>query len=91
MMVHRLVMDVLADAQASGARNAWVSLSVSIVGPARVEVSHDGDPKRARRTYSAPLMEEFRGTLTVRNESNGRLTVSLSVEEPSAVGAARAM
>ena len=91
MMVHRLVMDVLADAQASGARNAWVNLSVSIVGPARVEVSHDGDPKRARRTYSAPLMEEFRGTLTVRNESNGRLTVSLSVEEPSAVGAARVM
>lgn len=89
MMVHRLVMDVLADAQASGARNAWVTLGVSVVGPARVEVSHDGDPKRARRTYTVPLVDDFGGRLTVRNESNGRLTVSLSVEEPSAVGAAR--
>ena len=90
MLVHRLVMDVLADAQASGARNAWVSLSSSIVGPANVDVSHDGDPKRARRTYSAPSIGELGGTLHVRNESNGRLTVSLSVEEPSPVGASRA-
>lgn len=87
MLVHRLVMDVLADAQASGARNAWVSLSSSVVGPAKVDVSHDGDPKRARRTYHAPLMADFGGTLDVRNESNGRLTVSLNIQEPSAVGA----
>ena len=45
ILIHRLVMDVLADAQASGARNAWVTLTTSVVGPAKVDVSHDGDPR----------------------------------------------
>ncbi|HMM96961.1 MAG: hypothetical protein IE926_04120 [Micrococcales bacterium] len=87
MFVHRLVMDVLADAQASGARNAWVSLASSVVGPAVVEVSHDGDPRRARRSYRNSTLDELGGTLVVRNEPNGRTTVNLTVEEPSAAGA----
>lgn len=91
MLVHRLVMDVLADAQGAGARNAWVTLSSSVVGPAKVMVSHDGDAKRARRTYHTSAIDDLGGTLAVRNESNGRLTVSLSIEEPGAVGSGRAV
>ncbi len=87
MFVHRLVMDVLADAQASGARNAWVSLATSVVGPAVVDVSHDGDPRRARRSYRNTTLDELDGTLVVRNEPNGRTTVNLTVEEPSTAGA----
>ena len=34
ILIHRLVMDILADAQACGARNAWVSLTTSVAGPA---------------------------------------------------------
>ncbi|QIM21411.1 hypothetical protein G7075_10230 [Phycicoccus sp. HDW14] len=90
MFVHRLVMDVLADAQASGARNAWVSLATSVVGPAVVDVSHDGDPRRARRSYRNTTLDELDGTLVVRNEPNGRTTVNLTVEEPSTAGALRA-
>ncbi|MBR7743903.1 hypothetical protein KC207_11435 [Phycicoccus sp. BSK3Z-2] len=82
MLAHRLVMDVLADAQASGARNASVSLASSVVGPMRVEVSHDGDPRLARRTFRSPALGEVGGTLAVNNAPNGRLTVSLSVEDP---------
>ncbi|MBM6405986.1 hypothetical protein JQN72_17220 [Phycicoccus sp. CSK15P-2] len=89
MLVHRLVMDVLADAQASGARNAWVSLATSVVGPAKVDVSHDGDPQRARRTFRSPGLAALGGTLVVRNEANGRLTVSLNVDEPVATSAAK--
>lgn len=89
MLVHRVVMDVLADAQACGARNAWVTLTSSVVGPARVEVSHDGDARRSRRTFYHPSIKDLGGTLLVNNEEKGRLTVSLSVEEPAAVGAAR--
>lgn len=89
MFVHRLVMDVLADAQASGARNAWVSLTTSVVGPAVVDVSHDGDPRRARRSYRNTTLDELDGTLVVRNEPNGRTTVNLTVEEPSTAGALR--
>ncbi len=89
MFVHRLVMDVLADAQASGARNAWVSLTTSVVGPAAVDVSHDGDPRRARRSYRNTTLDELDGTLVVRNEPNGRTTVNLTVEEPSTAGALR--
>ncbi|MGG5258044.1 sensor histidine kinase [Phycicoccus avicenniae] len=90
MFVHRLVMDVLADAQASGARNAWVSLTTSVVGPAVVDVSHDGDTRRARRSYRNTTLDELDGTLVVRNEPNGRTTVNLTVEEPSTAGALRA-
>ncbi|WP_345207568.1 sensor histidine kinase [Fodinibacter luteus] len=36
ILVHRLVMDVLADAQASHARNAWVTLTASVAGPTSV-------------------------------------------------------
>ncbi len=84
MFVHRLVMDVLADAQASGAKNAWVSLSTSVVGPACVDVSHDGDLRRARRSYRNTTLDDLDGTLVVRNEPNGRTTVNLTVEEPTA-------
>ena len=48
ILVHRLVMDVLADAQASGARNAWVSLTTSVAGPAmRGRVARRRPPHRA--------------------------------------------
>ena len=47
ILIHRLVMDILADAQACGARNAWVTLTTSVAGPAIVDVSHDGDPRTA--------------------------------------------
>ncbi|GGL28750.1 hypothetical protein H9L10_02830 [Phycicoccus endophyticus] len=80
MFIHRLVMDVLADAQASGARNASVSLTTAAAQPAVVEVSHDGDPRRARRSYRNTSLDELGGTLVVRNEPNGRTTVNLSVQ-----------
>jgi signal transduction histidine kinase len=83
LVVHRVVMDVLADAQASGARNAAVTLTTSVAGPAKVEVSHDGDPGRARATYRDPGLDELDATLTVRAEPKGRTTVNLSVEEPA--------
>ena len=54
ILVHRLVMDVLADAQASGARNAWVTLTTSVAGPAKVEVSHDGDPAHGAPDLQRP-------------------------------------
>ena len=54
ILIHRLVMDILADAQASGARSAWVTLTTSVAGPACVDVSHDGDPRTARRVVQGP-------------------------------------
>jgi len=83
--VHRLVMDVLADAQASGARNAWVTLTASVVGPVSVEVEHDGHPRTARRTYRTPDVEGVDARLTVRSDTPGRTTVTLSVEESAPV------
>jgi len=81
--VHRLVMDVLADAQASGARNAWVTLTASVVGPVSVEVEHDGNPRSARQTYTTPEIEGVHAHLAVRSDTPGCLTVTLSVEEPT--------
>ena len=88
MLAHRLVMDVLADAQASGARNASVSLASSVVGPLRVEVSHDGDRRLARRTFRSPTLGVVGGSLAVTDAPNGRLTVSLTVEDPVATPSA---
>ncbi len=89
ILIHRLVMDILADAQASGARNAWVSLATSVAGPANVDVSHDGDPRLAKRTFRDPALDTLDATLFVRTEPNSRTTVNLSVQEPAPVGAAR--
>jgi signal transduction histidine kinase len=91
ILIHRLVMDVLADAQACGARNAWVSLTTSVAGPALVDVSHDGDPSTSRRSFKDPALEGLDATLFVRTETNGRTTVNLTVEEPTPVGAFRDM
>ena len=89
ILIHRLVMDILADAQACGARNAWVSLTTSVVGPAVVDVSHDGDPNTSRRAFKDPALEGLDATLFVRTEPNGRTTVNLTVQEPTPVGAFR--
>lgn len=89
ILIHRLVMDILADAQASGARNAWVSLATSVAGPANVDVSHDGDPRLARRTFRDPALDTLDATLVVRTEPNSRTTVNLTVQEPTPVGAGR--
>ena len=89
ILIHRLVMDILADAQACGARNAWVSLTTSVAGPANVDVSHDGDPRTARRAFKDPALEGLDATLFVRTETNGRTTVNLSVQEPAPVGVFR--
>jgi nitrate/nitrite-specific signal transduction histidine kinase len=89
ILIHRLVMDILADAQACGARNAWVSLATSVAGPANVDVSHDGDPRTARRAFKDPALEGLDATLFVRTETNGRTTVNLSVQEPAPVGVFR--
>ena len=90
ILVHRLVMDVLADAQASGARNAWVTLTASVVGPVSVVVEHDGDPRVARQKYAKPEVEGVDALLTVGSDTPGRLTVTLRVEEsPPAVGGTR--
>ena len=89
ILIHRLVMDILADAQACGARNAWVSLATSVAGPAIVDVSHDGDPRTARRSFKDPALEGLDATLFVRSDTNGRTTVNLTVQEPAAVGAFR--
>ncbi len=89
ILIHRLVMDVLADAQASGARNAWVSLATSVAGPANVDISHDGDPRLAKRTFRDPALDTLDATLFVRTEPNSRTTVNLTVEEPAPVGASR--
>jgi signal transduction histidine kinase len=85
ILIHRLVMDVLADAQACGARNAWVTLTTSIVGPAVVDISHDGDPRTARRSFKDPALEGLDATLFARTEPNGRTTVNLTVQEPTPV------
>ena len=89
ILIHRLVMDVLADAQACGARNAWVTLTTSIVGPACLDISHDGDPRTARRSFKDPALEGLDATLFVRTEPNGRTTVNLTVQESTAVVAFR--
>lgn len=90
IVVHRLVMDVLADAQASGARNAWVTLTASIVGPTSVEVSHDGNPRTARQAYRTPEVDGIEADLAVNSDTPGRTTVTLTVEESAqVVGAAR--
>ncbi len=87
ILIHRLVMDVLADAQSSGARNAWVTLQTSVVGPANVEVAHDGDPERAKRLFRRPPLGDLDGSLSVTSGPNGRTTVSLSIEQPDQVRA----
>ncbi len=90
ILVHRLVMDVLADAQASGARNAWVTLTASVIGPVSVVVEHDGDPRVARQKYAKPEVEGVDAVLTVGSDTPGRLTVTLRVEESApVVGGAR--
>jgi signal transduction histidine kinase len=89
ILVHRLVMDVLADAQGSGARNAWVTLTTSVVGPAKVDITHDGNPRTARRTYRDPDVNGLDAKLEVLTDVGGRTTVSLTVEESAPVGAAR--
>ena len=89
ILVHRLVMDVLADAQACGARNAWVSLTTSVVGPAGVHISHDGDARTSRRVFKDPALDGLDATLDVTTEPNGRTTVNLTVQEPTPVGAFR--
>ncbi len=90
IVVHRLVMDVLADAQASGARNASVTLTASIVGPTSVEVSHDGNPRTARQAYKTPAVDGVDAHLAVQSDTRGRTTVTLTVEESAqVVGAAR--
>jgi nitrate/nitrite-specific signal transduction histidine kinase len=88
ILVHRLVMDVLADAQSSGARNAWVTLTASVVGPTNVEVSHDGNPRTARQAYRTPSVDGVEAHLQVRTDTPGRTTVTLSVEESAPVAAA---
>ena len=90
ILIHRLVMDVLADAQASGAKNAWVTLSTSVVGPASVEVSHDGDPERAKRLFRQPPLGDLDGRLSLTSEPQGRTTVSLTIEQPERVAALEA-
>ena len=67
ILIHRLVMDIPRDAQACGARNAWVSLTTSVVGPACVDVSHDGDPKTSL-SFKDPALEGLDATLFVRTE-----------------------
>ncbi|HSO63786.1 MAG TPA: histidine kinase [Ornithinibacter sp.] len=89
ILIHRLVMDILADAQACGARNAWVTLATSVAGPACVDVAHDGDPRTARRSFKDPALEGLDATLFARTEPNGRTTVNLTVQEPAPVGAFR--
>ena len=89
ILIHRLVMDILADAQACGARNAWVTLATSVAGPACVDVSHDGDARTARRSFKDPALDGLDATLFVRTEPNGRTTVNLTVQEPTPVGAFR--
>ena len=90
ILAHRLVMDVLADAQASGARNAWVTLTASVTGPVSVEVEHDGDPRSARQKYANPEVEGVQTVLTVGSDTPGRMTVTLKVEESAPVlGGAR--
>lgn len=89
ILIHRLVMDILADAQACGARNAWVTLATSVAGPACVDVSHDGDPRTARRSFKDPALDGLDATLFVRSETNGRTTVNLTVQEPAPVAAFR--
>lgn len=89
IVIHRIVMDILADAQASGARNAWVSLATSHAGPARVDVSHDGDPRIAKRSFRDPGLDTLDASLFVRTEPNSRTTVNLTVQEPAPVGALR--
>jgi len=74
---------VLADAQASGARNAWVTLTASVVGPVSVEVEHDGDPRSVRQSYATPRVEGVAAHLTMGSGTPGRLTVTLRVEEPT--------
>jgi signal transduction histidine kinase len=86
ILIHRLVMDVLADAQAAGAHNAWVTLSTSVVGPASVEVSHDGDQERAERLFRRPTLGDLQGELSLTSEPSGRTTVSLTIEQPERVG-----
>lgn len=87
IVIHRLVMDVLADAQSAGAKNAWVSLTTSVVGPACIDVSHDGDPVRAQRLFRYPTLGDLDGSLFLRCEPNGRTTVNLTIEQPAQVGA----
>lgn len=88
ILIHRLVMDILADAQACGARNAWVTLTTSVAGPACLDVSHDGNPRTARRSFKDPALDGLDATLFVQSEPNGRTTVNLTVQEP-ALGAVR--
>ena len=74
-----------------GAHNAWVSLTTSIVGPAVVDISHDGDARRARRSFKDPAIDGLDATLVVHTEPNGRTTVNLTVQEPAPVGVSRDM
>ena len=82
IVLHRLVMDVLADAQAAGAKSAWVSLTTRSSGPAMLEISHDGSYERAERLFRQPRLEDLRGTVALTRDTQRRTTVTLTVERP---------
>ena len=73
-------MDILADAQACGARNAWVSLD-DLGGRAGHASTSPTTATRApsRRSFKDPALEGLDATLFVRTEPNGRTTVNLTV------------
>ncbi len=66
------------------------TLSTSMVGPASVEVSHDGDPERAKRLFRHPPLGDLDGRLSLTSEPQGRTTVSLTIEQPERVAALEA-
>jgi signal transduction histidine kinase len=82
IVFHRLVMDVLADAQAAGAKGAWVTLTTRSSGPATLEIAHDGSYERAERLFRQPQLGDLHGTVALTRDTQRRATVTLTVEQP---------
>ncbi len=81
--------DDIVGLQCAPSVQALVVHEGAVAGPAIVDVSHDGDPRTARRSFKDPALEGLDATLFVRSDTNGRTTVNLTVQEPAAVGAFR--
>jgi len=82
-LVHRLVMDVLGDAQTCGAHTVTVTLTLSHAGAAVVEITHDGDPRRSRQSFDDTTLAELGATVQVTTAGRAT-TVNLTVQEPEA-------
>ena len=90
ILIHRLVMDILADAQACGARNAWVTPGhLGRRSGLRRRLARRRRPHRPALVQGPGPRRSSTRHSSSEPRPNGRTTVNLTVQEPTPVGAFR--